>query len=509
MSLSPAPLLPGLSPLPIPGRQPPSPRAVRLGAVVAIVTLVVGLVAGQFALPYMLFLAPGLGAKAYAGGGVQNDTSFQGFVFNWDRYTAEHGGIQGGYNTPDSLKNMSSQAKDFHMNAVIIPVYMDMADRSDRKLSCNRQDADNLSTLPDGDYDSAIRDAIKAGLVPILELRVRVHTGGGGAGLISADEAGVKWSADSAGASVTPIDGSKTDSAGNMERSWFDKYTACAVRFAQMSKGHNLPFFIIGDGLSSLSYDTDSTNAKVDPNGLKAVRKPGDPSCDNAAGRRECEWRHVIHAIKSQNYPALSSNDALTGAAYTGKLIYAASWTHANNEDLDPGGATQMEFDHITWWDAVDFIGVDANFPLTKDQPDAPVNVLMNAWKGQGPNHASDNIYQSLGNVSDAFQRAVIFTDVQYASAASANTGNPTADSGSDEVEQDNDMQALVKTFSDASWWAGVFWDGDQPIAPRSKQANWSVGSNWAGDTPATSKQAGKWLASYYHDSPLECPGCK
>src|SRR2546421_6193042 len=129
MPRSPALLLPGLSPLPIPGREPPSPRAVRLGALVAIVTLVVALVAGQFALPYMLFLAPGLGAKAYAGGGVQNDTSFQGFVFDWDRYTAEHGGIQGGYNTPDSLKNMSSQAKDFHMNAVIIPIYMDMADR--------------------------------------------------------------------------------------------------------------------------------------------------------------------------------------------------------------------------------------------------------------------------------------------------------------------------------------------------------------------------------------------
>jgi hypothetical protein len=291
-----------------------------------------------------------------------------------------------------------------------------------------------------------------------------------------------------------------------MERSWFDKYTACAVHFAQMSKGHNLPFFIIGDGLSSLSYDTDSTSAKADPNGFKAVRKPGDLCPDNAAGRRECEWRHVVHAIKSQNYPALSSNDALTGAAYTGKLIYAASWTR--NAFADPGGATLSEFNHITWWDAVDFIGVDANFPLTKDQPDAPVSVLMNAWKGQGPNLGGQgNIYQSLGNVSDAFQRAVVFTDVQYASAASANTGNPTGDSA-DELEQDNDMQALIKTFSDASWWAGVFWDGDQPIAPRSKQANWGVSSNWAGDTRATSKQAGKWLASYYNDSPLQC-SCK
>lgn len=505
MPLSPAPLLPGLSPLPTPGRQPPSPRAARLGAVVAVVVLVVALVAGQFGLPYVLFLAPGLAASASAGGGVQNDTSFQGFVFEWDRYTAEHGGMQGGYNTPASGENLKSQAKDFHMNAVIIPVYMDMADRSDRKLSCNRPDGDNLSTLPDGDYDQAITDALKAGLVPILELRVKVHTQGSSSD--AADEAGVTWAERAEGSSITPFDTRKPDSTGNMERSWFDKYTACAVKFAQMSKQHNLPFFIIGDGLSSMTYDTDSTNAKADPKGLSAVRKPGDPCADNAAaaGRRECEWRHVVHAIKSQTYPALNSNDALNGAAYTGKLIYAASWTH--NAGAGTGGATLSEFDHITWWDAVDFIGVDANFPLTKDGSDVPVSILMDAWKGQGANHASGNIYQSLENVSDSFQRPVVFTGVQYASASAANTGNPSGDSP-DQQEQFNDMQALVMTFSDATWWAGVFWDGDQPVAPRSSVKFWDVNSNWAGDNLTSSKKAGQWLASYYHDNPLPCPTC-
>lgn len=503
MPLSPAPLLPGLSPFPTPGRQPPSPRAVRLGALVATATLVVALVAGQFALPYALFFAPGLAAQASEGGGVQNDTMFQGFVFNWDRLTAVNSSIPGGYDKPDSLKNMSSQAKDFHMNAVIIPVYMDMAHRTDSKLSCNRSDGDNLSTLPDGDYEQAIRDAVKAGLVPILELRLRVHNSDSDA----ANEAGIRWSESSSGSSMTPFAGSKTASIGDLERSWFDKYTACAVHFAQMSKQHHLPFFIIGDGLSSVTYDTDSTNAKADPKGLQAVHKPGDTCPDTAAGRRECEWRHVAHAIKSANYPALNSNAALTGAAYTGKLIYAANWTH--NPDAQTGGATQSEFDHITWWDAMDFIGVDANFPLTKDEPDAPVSQLMDAWKGQGPASSlggQGNIYQRLESVSDSFQRPLVFTGVQYASESAANTGNPSG--GDDQEEQYSDMQALLKTFADASWWAGVFWDGDQPIAPRSTQPFWNVSGNWAGDTRATSKKAGKWLADYYHDNPLPCPSC-
>lgn len=498
MPLSPAPLLPGLSPLPTPGRQPPSPRAVGLGATIALVTLVVALVAGQFALPYLLFLAPGLAAKASDGGGVQNDTSFQGFVFSWDRLTAAKGGIAGGYNTLASGHNMRSQAKDFHMNAVIIPVYADMPDRTDRKLSFNSAESGNQSTLPDADYDRAIQDALTAGLVPILELRVRVW--GRTNTSDTPDEAGFIWSGDSVDKTVQPADANKTDSIANLERGWFDNYTAFAVHFAQMAERHHLPYFIIGDGLSSVTYDTDSTNTKADPKGI--LRKPGDPCPSNAAGRRECEWRHVIHAIKSQNYPALTSNSALTGAAYTGKLIYAASWTH--NPEAGVGNAAQSEFDHITWWDAVDFIGVDANFPLTKDEPDVPVGRLMDAWKGQGQGLAGQgNIYQRLENVSDSFQRPLVFTAVQYASASSANTGNPSGEE--DQEEQIADMQALIQTFDDASWWAGVFWDGDQPIEPRSTQPFWKLSPNWAGDTLASSKRAGKWLATYYHDNPLDC----
>ncbi len=493
--------LPGLSPLPTPGHQPPSPSAMRLGATVAIVTLVVALVAGQFLLPYAIFLLPGLNAKASGGGGVQNDTMFQGFVFDWDRYTASHIGIAGGYDRPDSTTNLQSQAKLFHMNAVIIPVYADMPDRTDLKLSFDSRAGDNLSTFDDSIYEQAIRDALKAGLVPILELRVRVAITFRGS--TAPDEVGVVWSGDrSDGSTSTNTPGAKPVAAGNLEKGWFDNYTNFAVHFAQLSQRHHLPYFIIGDGLSSVTYDTSATNAKADPKGLAAVRKPGDPCPDNAAGRRECEWRHVVHAIKSQNYPALSSNAALTGANYTGKLIYAASWTHNPSAD---GGATQSEFDHITWWDAVDFIGVDANFPLTKDQPDAPIGVLQDAWNGQGQGLAGQgDIVQRLENVSDTYQRPVVFTAVQYASESAANTGTPNGEE--DQEEQSSDMQALLKTFADASWWAGVFWDGDQPIAPRSSQLFWSKNSNWAGDTLDTSKLAGKWLASYYHNNPLECP---
>ena len=85
MPLAPAPLLPGTSPLPTPGRRPPDRRAQRLGALAALPTLLVALLAGQFILPHIVFIAPGLQAQASGGGDRSGAGVFQGFVFNCSR----------------------------------------------------------------------------------------------------------------------------------------------------------------------------------------------------------------------------------------------------------------------------------------------------------------------------------------------------------------------------------------------------------------------------------------
>jgi hypothetical protein len=64
-----------------------------------------------------------------------------------------------------------------------------------------------------------------------------------------------------------------------------------------------------------------------------------------------------------------------------------------------------------------------------------------------------------------------------------------------------------MATFSQASWWAGVFWSAEQPLTPHSAQANWALSTAWAGDTLAVSKASGQWLAQYYKPHPLPC-GC-
>jgi hypothetical protein len=502
MPLSPSPLLPGTSPLPVPGRRPPDRRALRLAALLVMPVLLVSLVGGQFLLPRVLFLAPGLQAVAGSGNPVSaGGSTFQGFVYPWTKRMRG-----GGYTTPASLKNMQSQASVFHMNAVIIPVVAGMRHRSESAIDWTA--GKSVDTLPDANYIQAIQDARKAGLVPILELVVKQQDkelSSTAPGKIdeSSQLIGVGWSPFPSTQSINLSNGSSR-AVGQLEKGWFDNYTNFAVYFAQISQQYHLPYFIIGNQLSNVTSDNDRTSAKNDPKGIdRGVPGESFPDCK---GRRDCEWRHVIHAIHAPTFATYNGHKSHDGGGYSGKLIYAASAVGAKE------GATDTEFEQITWWDAVDFIGVDAFFPLTQNA-DVSIDRLSDAWHGKGvdlknPQKQKD-IVSRLGKVSSTYDRSILFTAAGYESTLGAN-GNPSHTTGSsqatpDNSEQLNDVQALYGVFSQEDWWAGVFWYADYPISPRTSQSNWETSSAWAGDSLATSKPAGKWLAAVYQRNPLPC----
>ncbi|MGO8947838.1 MAG: glycoside hydrolase family 113 [Ktedonobacterales bacterium] len=493
MPLTPSPLIPGTSPLPNPGQQPPNRRAIRVGALLSLLVLILTLGAGQILLLHIVFFAPGLEAQANSSTSSGAPAAmFQGFVYPWTR--AQSGG---GYTTPASLENMESEAKIFHMNSVIIPVVGNMPLRDDSTILWQSTDNGDKYTLPDSDYEQAISDAKKAGLVPILKLEVRQEDPLSG-GSESSQYIGEFWS-DYDSSTTTTLPNGASITVGPTERQWFDNYAAFAVHYAQMSQQYHLPFFIFGSDLTSVSYDTAGTGISNDPHGIENV--PGE-TCTNPTGRRDCEWRHVIHALRQSIYTELSKNQTETGASYTGKLIYEASWSAAPQAQTD--GATAPEYMSIPWWDAVDYIGIDAEFPLTPEGADVPVNDLEAAWNGQTTTYGaggSGDVVGNLESLSQKFQKPILFTTAGYDSAAGANTGQPT--SNPDQGEQLFDMQALLETFEGQSWWDGVFWSADYPIAPRSSQPDWTISSNWAGDTLASSKTAGQWLAGHYKNNPL------
>ena len=501
MPLAPSPLLPGSSPLPEPGRRPPDRRALRLAVLAMLPALLVSLVAGPVLTPALGFVVAQI--QGQAGGGVPAAAAaqFQGFVYNW---SASQSG--GGYTSPASLANMRLQADTFHMNAVIIPVIADMPVRSGSELDWHAGQKNDKDTLPVSDYERAIQDARKAGLLPILELQVRQYDTQLSGPNTSPSLVGRVWYDSRSSDNYFTLGGN----VGTLEKTWFDNYTAFAVTYAQLSQKYQLPYFIMGDGLTNVTTDTARTSAKGDPYGIdRGV--PGE-SFPNCTGRRDCEWRHVAHALRSPGYASFIKHLPMQGGGYSGKLIYAA------NSEGATSGASLPEFENVTWWDSVDIIGVDAYFPLTQMSADLDVGSLEKAWNGTlqtGPS-GEKNIPQRLATVASKYSRPILFTAAGYASSPGSNSdpaalagqgASPGQKTALDGVEQMNDMQALLETFNGLPWWDGVFWNGDEPLAPHVNQQSWASGSNWAGDSLQTSKPAGQWLATYYQSHPLPC-GC-
>ena len=135
--------------------------------------------------------------------------------------------------------------------------------------------------------------------------------------------------------------------------------------------------------------------------------------------RYPVEWRDLIGDIRR---------------IYHGSLTYAAHW--------------ETEFEHIEFWDALDFIGITAYFPL--DAPEnATVDELLNAWKP---------IRDTIQMLSDRVRRPVLFLEAGYP-AASASYQKPWVyrNREVDESAQAVAYDALFRAFSKASWWKGIY----------------------------------------------------
>ncbi|OSY87157.1 glycoside hydrolase [Tenacibaculum holothuriorum] len=120
---------------------------------------------------------------------------------------------------------------------------------------------------------------------------------------------------------------------------------------------------------------------------------------------------------------------------YSGKLTYAANWD---------------EFKRVPFWNLLDYIGVDAYFPLsTKQQP-----TLEEFEKGWLP-HKTE-----IEKVQQQYQKPILFTEYGYRSVHF--TGKEPWDSNRVEGQinhenQKNGLQALYNQFWKEDWFAGGF----------------------------------------------------
>lgn len=131
-------------------------------------------------------------------------------------------------------------------------------------------------------------------------------------------------------------------------------------------------------------------------------------------------WNKLIQKIKK---------------VYKGKLTYAANWD---------------EFKRVSFWDQLDYIGVDAYFPLT-DKKTPTVQEFEEGWKLHK---------QEIQKIQSKFNKQILFTEYGYRSLDF--TGKEPWDSkrvsGAINLEaQANGLQAIYNQFWKEDWFAGGF----------------------------------------------------
>ena len=172
-------------------------------------------------------------------------------------------------------------------------------------------------------------------------------------------------------------------------QAWFVSYADFIAHYARLAESNSVEVFCVGTELVGTVH-------------------------------RETEWRSLISAVRSN---------------YSGGLVYASN--HGNESN-------------VGWWDALEYIGVDAYYPLT-GQNDPTLAQLIAAWTPK---------LNALEFLSTAENRPVVFTEIGYRSVDGVNTmpWDFTLDPPLDLQEQWDCYEAILQSVQSRPWFAGMFW---------------------------------------------------
>ncbi len=183
---------------------------------------------------------------------------------------------------------------------------------------------------------------------------------------------------------------------------------------------------------------------------------------------RETDWRRVIAAVRK---------------VYHGRLTWGANW--------------HKEYAEIPFWDALDFIGMQAYFPLA--QSDEPtLDELRAGWRQHLP------VIEALARHTS---RPIVFTEMGYRSAADAAIEpwrwperDPARRPPPDMRTQELCYEAFFETFWEKSWVGGAYIWKWYPGHARS-------GGEASADFTPQNKPAEKVMARWYGMKPLPATG--
>jgi hypothetical protein len=208
-------------------------------------------------------------------------------------------------------------------------------------------------------------------------------------------------------------------------RTWFASYRDFIEHYAALARDHAVEQFCVGTELVGTSH-------------------------------REDDWRDVIGGVRE---------------------IFPAPITYASNHSGE-----EMA---IGWWDAVDYIGVDAYYPLTEAR-DATADALRVAW-------AEGGHIETLRRLAEKQGKPVLLTEIGYRSieGAVAAPWQVGGEAPIDLEEQADAYRAALQTLWGQPWLAGLYW------------WNWDAdpdkGGQFDNDYTPYGKPAEAVLRSFYH----------
>jgi hypothetical protein len=129
-------------------------------------------------------------------------------------------------------------------------------------------------------------------------------------------------------------------------------------------------------------------------------------------------WKSLIDSVKK---------------LYHGKLTYAANWD---------------DYKVFPFWKNMDYIGVDAYFPLSADKTPS-VNSLKKGWEKHS---------EALREISTKHSRPVLFTEYGYRNVdyGAAEPWKEAEGERNDET-QSNAYEAFYQSFAGKDWFAGGY----------------------------------------------------
>ncbi len=215
---------------------------------------------------------------------------------------------------------------------------------------------------------------------------------------------------------------------------WFNSYNNFITHYAQIAQDNGVEYLCIATELKSLSGTT-----------------------------YESSWNTIIDNIE---------------VIYTDSLTYASNWD---------------EYTNVSFWNRLDYGGLDAYFPLSEAQ-NPSVTELIDGWSNYSGTWGTHNWVAEIEAWQAIINKPIIFTEIGYRSidyAAKEPWAWGTSATYNGQL-QANCYQAAIEVFKEKTWFTGMYWwdwltnpnaggEGNTDFMPQNKPAEATLTALYGG----------------------------